>query len=101
MQQTLPLCDQLLVFLYTGDEFPGHTAASQGNVQLLSMLLIEGHCGVNDQDTHGSTAAHKGALLCGGVHAVYIKGSHSFSTAAGNGHLECLQLLIDHGANGK
>ena len=26
---------------------------------------------------------------------------HKTTSAAGNGHLECLQLLIDHGANSK
>lgn len=47
--------------IYTGDDFPSHSAASEGNAQLLGMLLIEGHCGVDDRDNHGATAAHKGS----------------------------------------
>lgn len=50
--------DNLLIVI--GDDYPGHSAVSEGNVQLLGMLLVEGHCGVDDQDQYGATAAHKG-----------------------------------------
>ena len=33
-----------------GGEFPAHAAAREGNLQLLSMLIKEGHCGINDWD---------------------------------------------------
>ena len=39
-------------------EFPVHAAAREGNLQLLSMLIKEGHCGINDRDKNGSTPAH-------------------------------------------
>lgn len=35
-------------------------AAYEGNLQLLSMLVLEGRCNVNQQDKGGSTPAHKG-----------------------------------------
>lgn len=41
-------------------EFPAHAAVREGNLQLLSMLIKEGHCGINDKDQNGSTPAHKG-----------------------------------------
>ena len=44
-------------------KFPAHTAAREGNVQLLSMLIKEGHCGINDKDQQGATPAHKGELV--------------------------------------
>lgn len=59
-------------------KFPAHVAAKEGNLQLLSMLIKEGHCGINDKDQSGSTPAHK---------------------ASGSGQTECLQWLIDHGAD--
>ena len=43
-------------------EFPAHAAAREGNLQLLSMLIKEGHCGINDRDKNGSTPAHKGVI---------------------------------------
>lgn len=43
-------------------------AAYVGNLQLLSMLILEGHCNVNQQDKAGSTPAHKGKCqIKGGV----------------------------------
>lgn len=44
-------------------EFPAHVAAREGNLQLLSMLIKEGHCGINDKDRNGSTPAHKGVVF--------------------------------------
>jgi hypothetical protein len=44
-----------------GGEYPAHAAAHEGNVELLGMLIHEGHCGVNDRDHMGATPAHKGA----------------------------------------
>ena len=44
-------------------EFPAHAAAREGNLQLLSMLIKEGHCGINDRDKNGSTPAHKGVIV--------------------------------------
>ncbi len=41
-------------------EYKAHVAAKQGNLQLLSMLIKESHCGVNDRDSQGSTPLHKG-----------------------------------------
>jgi ankyrin repeat domain-containing protein 42 len=60
------------------DDDGGIKAAYEGNLQLLSMLVLEGHCNVNHTDKYGSTPAHK---------------------AAGSGHADCLQWLIDHGAD--
>lgn len=40
----------------------GFQAACDGNIQLLSMLILDGHCSVNQQDGRGSTLAHKGIL---------------------------------------
>ena len=45
----------------SGGEYPAHAAAHEGNVELLGMLIHEGHCGVNDRDHMGATPAHKGA----------------------------------------
>ena len=82
---------------YVAGEFPAHEAAKKGNLQLLSMLIKEGHCGINDKDQHGSTPAHKGekygCCLCGV--------SQGLVSASGNGQVECLQWLIDHGADSK
>ena len=50
----------VVVYYHTGDGFPSHSAASEGNAQILGMLLTKGHCGVDDRDQHDATAAHKG-----------------------------------------
>lgn len=49
--------------MLTGEEYPAHAAASVGNLQLLSMLIQEGHCGVNDRNTNSATPAHKGQIF--------------------------------------
>ena len=81
-----------------GGEFPAHAAAREGNLQLLSMLIKEGHCGINDRGKNGSTPAHKGCSLTMTQSSVT---PISFFTASGNGQTECLQWLIDHGADSK
>jgi ankyrin repeat domain-containing protein 42 len=63
---------------YHKHDYPAHVAAYHGSLQLLSMLIDEGHCGINDQDMWGATPAHK---------------------AAGNGHIKCLQWLLDSAAD--
>lgn len=63
---------------YQDDEYPAHLAAYNGNLHLLSMLISEGHCHINQSDPLGCSPAHK---------------------ASSNGHRDCLQWLIDHGAN--
>lgn len=40
----------------------GFQAACDGNIHLLSMLILDGHCSVNQQDGRGSTLAHKGII---------------------------------------
>ncbi|XP_065887537.1 ankyrin repeat domain-containing protein 42-like [Dysidea avara] len=70
--------DRKLPEFYKSDEYPAHFAAYNGNLQLLSMLISEGHCHINQPDPLGCSPAHK---------------------AASNGHMNCLQWLIDHGAN--
>lgn len=40
----------------------GLKAAYEGNLQLLSMLIQEGLCSVNERDERGSTLAHKGIM---------------------------------------
>ena len=42
--------------------YPAHNAAHNGNLELLSLLILEGHCSVNQKDTAGSTPAHKGCI---------------------------------------
>lgn len=42
------------------DEYPAHLAAYNGNLQLLSMLISEGHCHINQSDPLGCSPAHKG-----------------------------------------
>lgn len=85
--------------------FPAHAAAKEGNLRLLSMLIKEGHCGINDKDKNGSTPAHKGLIIS---HYLCVSSIASFvclfvlfliGLAAGNGQVECLQWLIDHGAD--
>ena len=48
----------LRIFFY--DEYPAHLAAYNGNLQLLSMLISEGHCHINQTDPLGCSPAHKG-----------------------------------------
>ena len=42
------------------NDYPCHKAASCGNLRLLSMLIMDGHYTINQQDATGSTPAHKG-----------------------------------------
>ena len=64
------------------------------------MLIKEGHCKINDQDKQGATPSHKGLELC--IATVTLCSTCMFSCliAAGNGQTECLQWLLDHGADG-
>ena len=73
----------------------GFQAACDGNIHLLSMLILDGHCSVNQQDGRGSTLAHKGIMsFCKNPMLM-------LSIASGNGRLKCLQWLLDHGADGR
>ncbi|KAM6173651.1 ankyrin repeat domain-containing protein 42 isoform 2-T2 [Erethizon dorsatum] len=58
--------------------FPGHVAACKGDLEMLKKLLEDGIINFNERDDNGSTPMHK---------------------AAGQGHIECLQLLIKMGAD--
>ena len=51
----------MCVFLLAG-EYKAHVAAKEGNLQLLSMLVKESHCGINDRDGQESTPLHKGKI---------------------------------------
>ncbi len=62
----------------SGKEYPAHSAASHGDLRLLSMAVEEGKCQVNDKDPSGATPAH---------------------AAAEAGKTVCLQWLVDHGAD--
>ena len=93
--QVTMFCSCILGIGDTESPYPAHKAAHNGNMELLSMLILEGHCSINQQDTAGSTAAHKGQLVSS------EPADLSLLTAAGSGHAHCLQWLIDHGADGK
>ncbi|XP_061104490.1 ankyrin repeat domain-containing protein 42-like [Conger conger] len=58
--------------------FPGHRAALQGDLDTLRNLVECGIININERDDKGSTPMHK---------------------AAGKGHLNCLQWLLEMGAN--
>ncbi|ELU06087.1 hypothetical protein CAPTEDRAFT_176081 [Capitella teleta] len=58
--------------------FPAHVSAYNGDVGHLRMLVENGIVNINERDDKGSTPAHK---------------------AAGQGHLDVLQWLIEMGAN--
>lgn len=58
--------------------FPAHVAAYNGDLTHLKMLIENGIVNINERDDKGSTPAHK---------------------AAGQGHVELLQWLIEMGAN--
>ncbi|EHA98955.1 Ankyrin repeat domain-containing protein 42 [Heterocephalus glaber] len=58
--------------------FPGHVAAFKGDLEMLKKLLEEGIISFNERDDNGSTPMHK---------------------AAEQGHIECLQWLINMGAD--
>ncbi|KAI0218250.1 Ankyrin repeat domain-containing protein 42 [Lamellibrachia satsuma] len=58
--------------------FPAHVAAYSGDLEHLTMLVENGVVNINERDDKGSTLAHK---------------------AAGQGHLNVLQWLIEMGAN--
>ncbi|XP_028729292.1 ankyrin repeat domain-containing protein 42 isoform X1 [Peromyscus leucopus] len=58
--------------------FPGHVAAFKGDLEMLKNLIGDGIINLNERDDNGSTPMHK---------------------AAGQGHIECLQWLIEMGAN--
>ena len=60
---TFNYCHKFPPILLSGGEYPAHAAAHEGNVELLGMLIHEGHCGVNDKDHMGATPAHKGAKV--------------------------------------
>ncbi|EMP35014.1 Ankyrin repeat domain-containing protein 42 [Chelonia mydas] len=58
--------------------FPGHVAAFKGDLVTLRRLVESGIININERDDKGSTLMHK---------------------AAGQGHISCLQWLIDIGAD--
>uniref|UniRef100_A0A8C6QD71 Ankyrin repeat domain 42 n=1 Tax=Nannospalax galili TaxID=1026970 RepID=A0A8C6QD71_NANGA len=58
--------------------FPGHVAAFKGDLEMLKKLIGDGVINFNERDNNGSTLMHK---------------------AAGQGHIECLQWLINVGAD--
>lgn len=57
--------------------FPGHVAAFKGDLEVLKKLIGDGVINLNERDDNGSTPMHK---------------------AAGQGHIDCLQWLIEMGA---
>ncbi|XP_045149149.1 ankyrin repeat domain-containing protein 42 isoform X4 [Echinops telfairi] len=58
--------------------FPGHVATYNGDLETLKKLIEDGVININERDHNGSTLMHK---------------------AAGQGHIECLQWLIEMGAD--
>ncbi len=58
--------------------FPAHVAAYNGDIDHVKLLVEQGVVNVNERDERGATLAHK---------------------AAGQGHLEILQWLIEMGAS--
>ncbi|XP_043927086.1 ankyrin repeat domain-containing protein 42 [Protopterus annectens] len=58
--------------------FPAHVAAFKGDLATLKQLIENGVININERDDRGSTPMHK---------------------AAGQGHLNCLQWLIEMGAD--
>ncbi|XP_016277440.2 ankyrin repeat domain-containing protein 42 isoform X1 [Monodelphis domestica] len=58
--------------------FPGHAAAYKGDLEMLKKLVENGIININERDDSESTLLHK---------------------AAGQGHVECLQWLIEKGAD--
>ena len=56
----------LIIFFFCNffvdDEYPAHLAAYNGNLQLLSMLISEGHCHINQTDPLGCSPVHKGCF---------------------------------------
>ncbi|XP_009991147.1 PREDICTED: ankyrin repeat domain-containing protein 42 [Tauraco erythrolophus] len=58
--------------------FPAHGAASKGDLLVLRRLVRSGVININERDDKGSTLMHK---------------------AAGQGHIHCLQWLIEMGAD--
>ncbi|OBS59689.1 hypothetical protein A6R68_09188 [Neotoma lepida] len=60
------------------DDQDSHVAAFKGDLEMLKNLIGDGVINLNERDDYGSTPMHK---------------------AAGQGHIECLQWLIEMGAN--
>ncbi|XP_017444434.1 ankyrin repeat domain-containing protein 42 isoform X1 [Rattus norvegicus] len=58
--------------------FPGHVAAFKGDLEMLKKLIDDGVINLNERDENGSTPMHK---------------------AAGQGHIDCLQWLVEMGAD--
>ncbi|XP_051843181.1 ankyrin repeat domain-containing protein 42 isoform X1 [Antechinus flavipes] len=58
--------------------FPGHAAAYKGDLEMLKKLVENGIININEHDDNESTLLHR---------------------AAGQGHIECLQWLIEMGAD--
>ena len=56
------LIDTFLIVMATDIAYPAHAAASQGNAEVLQMLVERGSVGVNDRNEKGATPAHKGRL---------------------------------------
>eukprot|EP00899_Mesostigma_viride_P001956 jgi/Mesvir1/11761/Mv00131-RA.1 len=93
------------------EEAPGiHTAASDGNVELLKQLLSEG-ADKDEQDSEGRTALHfacgYGEIKCAealleagaSVDATDVNNNTALHYAAGYGRTDAVQLLLDHGAS--
>ncbi|XP_032749108.1 ankyrin repeat domain-containing protein 42 isoform X2 [Rattus rattus] len=58
--------------------FPGHVAAFKGDLEMLKKLIDDGVINLNERDENGSTPMHK---------------------VAGQGHIDCLQWLVEMGAD--
>lgn len=78
---------------HTGEEYPAHSAAQLGNLQLLNMLIQEGHCTVNDRDKHNTTPAHKGQIGCCNLQCWLPYSAYSLLNEDGL-HSSCLQICM-------
>lgn len=53
---------EMLNCLFKALAYPGHVAASKGDLEMLKKLVEDGVINLNERDDNGSTPMHKGKL---------------------------------------